>query len=83
MTNKARDIRVSLGLTQKEAGQIFFGQSGRKASDAWAALESRIDQKKPIAPATIGYLDLICWLKESQDVVLKAYIDKHQNHDFG
>lgn len=45
--NKAKEVREALGLTQKEAGELFAGQAGQNASDTWGRWERTGNWPKP------------------------------------
>jgi len=45
--NKATEVRKALGLTQKEAGELFAGQAGQNASDTWGRWERTEKWPKP------------------------------------
>ena len=47
MENKAVEVREALGLTQREAGELFAGQAGQNASDTWGRWERTGNWPKP------------------------------------
>lgn len=63
MTNKAKDVRKALDLTQHGAGELFTGQTGKNASDTWGRWERT--GKWP-APAE-KLLNLILLLKMAEE----------------
>lgn len=56
--NKAKEVRDVLGLTQREAGELFARQEGQNASDTWGRWERTGNWPKPAEALFIAILTL-------------------------
>jgi len=64
MRNKAIEVRETMGLTQREAGELFAGQTGQNASDTWGRWERTGNWPKPAD----ALFKIILTLKMAEDM---------------